>query len=170
LWESLRLHLANVAKYAHQAHSINLSDLDILQHHLDTHFSQLNTSVELEFWQEAFRSVEDVHNLLVMAKKAPRPAMMANYYDKLAKIFLTSGNSLYHAAAWGRYIMPLLLPSGVDPMKKCPVWQARSWSAHSQSQSGNIPTKTTPGPRITAWLPSLAYPRRLPALVSSKML
>ncbi|KAI9570021.1 hypothetical protein HD554DRAFT_2086236, partial [Boletus coccyginus] len=103
LCETLRLHLSNVAKYAHQAHAINLSDPEILQHHLDTRFAQLNTSVELELWQEAFRSVEDVHNLLTMAKKAPRPAMMANYYEKLTKIFLTSGNSLYHAAAWGRY-------------------------------------------------------------------
>ncbi|KAF7290300.1 Eukaryotic translation initiation factor 3 subunit A [Mycena chlorophos] len=103
LCETLRLHLSNVAKYSHQPHSINLSDPDTLQHHLDTRFAQLNTSVELELWQEAFRSVEDVHNLLTMAKKAPRPAMMANYYEKLTKIFLMSGNALYHAAAWGRY-------------------------------------------------------------------
>ena len=103
LCETLRLHLANVAKYAHQQHSINLQDPDTLQHHLDTRFAQLNTSVELELWQEAFRSVEDVHNLLTIAKKAPRPAMMANYYEKLTKIFLMSGNALYHAAAWSRY-------------------------------------------------------------------
>ncbi|KAH9840561.1 uncharacterized protein C8Q71DRAFT_794742 [Rhodofomes roseus] len=103
LCETLRLHLANVAKYAHQTHSINLTDPDTLQRHLDTRFAQLNTSVELELWQEAFRSVEDVHNLLTMAKKAPRPAMMANYYEKLTRIFLMSGNALYHAAAWSRY-------------------------------------------------------------------
>ncbi|KAH7908816.1 hypothetical protein BJ138DRAFT_1173994 [Hygrophoropsis aurantiaca] len=103
LCETLRLHLSNVAKYSHQLHAINLSDAETLQHHLDTRFAQLNTSVELELWQEAFRSVEDVHNLLTMAKKAPRPAMMANYYEKLTKIFLMSGNALYHAAAWGRY-------------------------------------------------------------------
>ncbi|KAJ7104298.1 hypothetical protein B0H15DRAFT_765978 [Mycena belliarum] len=102
LCETLRLHLSNVAKYSHQPHSINLADPDTLQHHLDTRFAQLNASVELELWQEAFRSVEDVHNLLTMAKKAPRPAMMATYYEQLTKIFLMSGNALYHAAAWGR--------------------------------------------------------------------
>ena len=103
LCETLRLHLANVAKYAAQPHAINLSDADTLQHHLDTRFAQLNASVELELWQEAFRSVEDVHNLLTMSKKTPKPSMMANYYEKLTKIFLMSGNALYHAAAWGRY-------------------------------------------------------------------
>ena len=35
--------------------------------------------MELELWQEAFRSVEDFRNLLIMAKKAPRLAMMTNY-------------------------------------------------------------------------------------------
>ncbi|KAH9979221.1 hypothetical protein BGW80DRAFT_1434953 [Lactifluus volemus] len=103
LCETLRLHLSNVSKYAHQPHAINLQDPDTLQHYLDARFAQLNTSVELELWQEAFRSVEDVHNLLTLAKRAPRPAMMANYYEKLTKIFLMSGNALYHAAAWGKF-------------------------------------------------------------------
>ncbi|KAJ7583969.1 translation initiation factor eIF3a [Mycena floridula] len=103
LCETLRLHLSNVTKYSHQPHSINLSDPDTLQHHLDTRFSQLNASVELELWQEAFRSVEDVHNLLTLAKRPPKASVMANYYEKLTKIFLMSGNALFHAAAWGRY-------------------------------------------------------------------
>ncbi|KAJ7661710.1 hypothetical protein B0H17DRAFT_1337152 [Mycena rosella] len=123
LCETLRLHLSNVAKYSHQPHSINLADPDTLQHHLDTRFAQLTASVELELWQEAFRSVEDVHNLLTMAKKAPRPAMMATYYEQLTKIFLMSGNALYHAAAWAEtaaaaghvLISALAVPVGQTP-------------------------------------------------------
>ncbi|KIK65155.1 hypothetical protein GYMLUDRAFT_160294 [Collybiopsis luxurians FD-317 M1] len=106
LCDTLRLHLSNVGKYAHQPHSINLSDPDTLQRHLDIRFSQLLTSVELELWQEAFRSVEDIHNLLTMAPKKTltmKQDIMAGYYEKLSKIFLMSGNALYHAAAWGRY-------------------------------------------------------------------
>ncbi|CAI2165462.1 9262_t:CDS:2 [Funneliformis geosporum] len=103
LCDLLRNHLQNIAKYAHQQHSINLNEPESLQRHLDTRFNQLNAAVELELWQEAFRSVEDIHNLLSMSKRPAKPVMMANYYDKLTKIFLVSENYLFHAASWNRY-------------------------------------------------------------------
>ncbi|CAG8452010.1 5280_t:CDS:2 [Funneliformis mosseae] len=103
LCDLLRNHLQNIAKYAHQPHSINLNEPESLQRHLDTRFNQLNAAVELELWQEAFRSVEDIHNLLSMSKRPAKPVMMANYYDKLTKIFLVSENYLFHAASWNRY-------------------------------------------------------------------
>jgi translation initiation factor 3 subunit A len=103
LCELLRQHLSTAAKHAHQTHSINLNDPDTLQRHLDTRFDQLNAAAELELWQEAFRSVEDIHNLLAMSKKPPKPFMMANYYEKLARIFMVGDNYLFHAAAFSKY-------------------------------------------------------------------
>ena len=103
LCELLRNHVQNAAKYQSQMHAINLSDPDTLQRHLDTRFQQLNVAVELELWQEAFRSVEDIHTLLSLSKRPAKNIMMANYYEKLTRIFLVSENYLFHAAAQSRY-------------------------------------------------------------------
>lgn len=103
LCELLRNHVQNAAKYSAQMHAINLSDPDTLQRHLDTRFQQLNVAVELELWQEAFRSIEDIHTLLSLSKRPAKNVMMANYYEKLARIFLVSENYLFHAAAYSRY-------------------------------------------------------------------
>ena len=104
--QRLRKDMVNAAKYAHQAHSVDLTNTDTLARHLDTRFLQLETAVELELWQEAFRSVEDVHGL-VAGKKSAKPSMMATYYEKLTQIFKAEGGkqtAVFHAAAWARYL------------------------------------------------------------------
>ncbi|POY71497.1 hypothetical protein BMF94_5810 [Rhodotorula taiwanensis] len=102
LSETLRSHLASSQKYTHQSHSINLNDPDTLQRHLDTRFQQLSTAVELELWQEAFRTAEDIHTLVGMSKRAPKGPVMASFYDKMAKVFAVGDNFLFHAAAYGK--------------------------------------------------------------------
>ena len=115
LCELLRNHVQNAAKYQSQMHAINLSDPDTLQRHLDTRFEQLNVAVELELWQEAFRSVEDIHTLLSLSKRPAKNIMMANYYEKLTRIFLVSENYLFHAAAWSRYYNLLRQSAVITP-------------------------------------------------------
>ncbi|OCL04042.1 hypothetical protein AOQ84DRAFT_381010 [Glonium stellatum] len=126
LCELLRNHLQNAAKFSSQMHAINLSDPDTLQRHLDTRFQQLNVAVELELWQEAFRSVEDIHTLLSLSKRPAKNVMMANYFEKLTRIFLVSENYLFHAAAWSRYYNLMrqsaaAVASGQSPKKDNPA-------------------------------------------------
>ncbi|WAQ84388.1 hypothetical protein PtA15_4A841 [Puccinia triticina] len=103
LAETLRSNLASSQKYTNQAHSINLSDPDVLQRHLETRFQQLNTSVKLELWQESFRTAEDIHGLIGLSKKVPKSHVMSAFYEKMIKVFGVGENHLFHAAAYNKY-------------------------------------------------------------------
>uniref|UniRef100_A0A061QP54 Translation initiation factor eIF-3 subunit 10 n=1 Tax=Tetraselmis sp. GSL018 TaxID=582737 RepID=A0A061QP54_9CHLO len=102
LCDILRTHLANLNRYPQreQRDRPDLTQPDSLQLYLETRFEQLKTACELEMWQEAFRSIEDIHGLMQYGKKPPKPQMMATYYAKLVQIFDVSGSNLYHAYAW----------------------------------------------------------------------
>ncbi|XP_024962459.1 eukaryotic translation initiation factor 3 subunit A-like [Cynara cardunculus var. scolymus] len=100
LCEIIRNHLANLNKYRDQRDRPDLSSPESLHFYLDTRFEQLKVATELELWQEAFRSVEDIYGLTSMVKKMPKSSLMAVYYAKLTEIFWISSSHLYHAYAW----------------------------------------------------------------------
>ncbi|KAL3531838.1 hypothetical protein ACH5RR_005359 [Cinchona calisaya] len=100
LCEIIRNHLANLNKYRDQRDRPDLSAPESLQLYLDTRFEQLRVATELELWQEAFRSIEDIHGLMCLVKKTPKASLMVVYYAKLTEIFWISSSHLYHAYAW----------------------------------------------------------------------
>ncbi|EOX92531.1 Proteasome component (PCI) domain - like 2 [Theobroma cacao] len=100
LCEIIRNHLANLNKYRDQRDRPDLSAPESLHLYLDTRFEQLKIATELKLWQEAFRSVEDIHGLMCMVKKTPKSSLMVVYYAKLTEIFWISASHLYHAFAW----------------------------------------------------------------------
>ena len=104
LCELLRTHMQNVVKnQGQQSYYLNINDPEVLQRFLDSRFHQLDTVVKMELWQEAFRSIEDIHYLIQHSKRPVKPKTMANYYEKLTRIMFTAKNQLFLAAAWHRY-------------------------------------------------------------------
>lgn len=109
LSELLRSHLSSITRFlppgsVTSTNAILLSNQDSLMIQLEIRFLQLSVSVQLELWQEAFRSVEDVHSLLVLLKRSIHPSFMVTYYECLVKIFRVGGNSLFHAASCNKLL------------------------------------------------------------------
>ena len=100
LCEILRNHLSNLQKYRDQRDRPDMTLAETQNYYLETRFEQLKSAAQLELWQEAFRTIEDIHGLTFILKKSPNPRMMASYFAKLTKVFWVSENHLYHAYAW----------------------------------------------------------------------
>ncbi|VEL14239.1 unnamed protein product, partial [Protopolystoma xenopodis] len=86
------------------ANSVNLSNPETQILHFSTRLQQLDYAMELEMYNEAFKTVEDIWSFVLMSKKVSKPVLMVDYYSKAANLFLRSGCYLYHAAALHKLI------------------------------------------------------------------
>lgn len=111
--EMVRYHLALTVRYPSQLNAVQLTtSSESYNLALELRFCQLALATDLELWQEAFRTVEDIYGLQLLAKKSIRQVTAPEYFDKLAKIFSKSNNFLFLAATLLR--QPQLKPDQVE--------------------------------------------------------
>lgn len=99
LCEKLRKHLEDICKLPQLVSNVSINKAETQQLNLETRLNQLDSAIQMELWQEAYKAIEDIHGLMNLSKKMPVPKTMANYYQKLAMVFWKAGNYLFHAAA-----------------------------------------------------------------------
>lgn len=99
LCEKLRKHLEEICKLPQLVSNVSMNKAETQQLNLETRLNQLDSAIQMELWQEAYKATEDIHGLMNLSKKLPVPKTMANYYQKLAMVFWKAGNYLFHAAA-----------------------------------------------------------------------
>ncbi|KIZ05314.1 Eukaryotic translation initiation factor 3 subunit A [Monoraphidium neglectum] len=139
LCDILRQHLANMQKYRDTR---DITAPESWSLHLETRFEQLRVACELEMWGEAFRSVEDIQNLISLGKRQPKQQLMAAYYSRLTQIFKVSNAQLYHSYAWlklfnfSRSFNKNLTPADVSMMATSVVLATLSVPAYDRALAG----------------------------------
>jgi len=96
--DSLRRHMNDIAtKKSTSQNSVNLSAPETMARMLETKCRQVQTSIELNLWREAYQIATDMHEL--MSKGKPKAAVRSQYYEFLGRIFWKSETYVFHAFA-----------------------------------------------------------------------
>ncbi|KRZ21452.1 Eukaryotic translation initiation factor 3 subunit A, partial [Trichinella pseudospiralis] len=99
LADILRYHIQQVHKQSQNQFAVKLSNPETITLHQETRLVQLDVAIQLESWQEAIRSMDDIQQLIAFSRRSPKPSNLAIYLEKIALLFWKSNNVMFHAAA-----------------------------------------------------------------------
>jgi translation initiation factor 3 subunit A len=125
LCEILRNHFTQILKEQQNkvSNSRDRQDLatpDTLYTHLEIRFDQLLIACDLDTWQGGFTLAEEIHYIMTILKDTIHVKFLSEYHSKLADIFHSSKNRLFHAYAL------ILLYQNVREMSPSPHIKERS--------------------------------------------
>lgn len=92
----------------HADYNGKLISQETVERHMATRFVQLEHCASMSLWNEGFRTIHDIREIMEDTSYVPKQQMMASYYEKLARIFWVSENYLFHAYSWYRFVNLLL--------------------------------------------------------------
>lgn len=178
LCEKLRKHLEDISKAPAQSNNIVITRPETQQLNLDTRLFQLESAIQMELWQEAYKAIEDIHSLMSLAKKTPVSKTLANYYQKLAMVFAKAGNQLFHAAALFKLFQLTRDMKKTRPPTRSSAWpRTSSWPSSpsrcrppTPSSTGSSRRTRVPRRRRSAWpccCPCSRRPPEPPSCVTS---
>lgn len=117
LCELVRLH----RKFANaEQRATLLGNADSFNRFMETRFKQLQVATHLDLWQEAYKSIEDIHGIITFFKKTPPAKQSIEYFDKLMKVFWVAQNFLFHAYACVKFHTHAVAFAGSKAGKKEP--------------------------------------------------
>jgi translation initiation factor 3 subunit A len=108
LCEMFRSHLLAIQRAqppVKDSYYISLTNPDSVICLVDIRFAQMHAAVRLDLWQEAFKAIEEVHNLFLLTSKHVKPKVWNQYYEKQAQVYWMANNRLFHAAALQRLLV-----------------------------------------------------------------
>jgi|UniRef100_A0A7S4GCP0 translation initiation factor 3 subunit A len=104
LCDIVRLHYIQQGKFANpEQRAALMQNQDSFNRFIETRFKQLQVATHLDLWQEAYKSIEDIHGIITFFKKTPPAKQSIEYFDKLMKVFWVAKNYLFHAYACVKY-------------------------------------------------------------------
>jgi translation initiation factor 3 subunit A len=98
----MQLETAMEKAQSSQQHTMRLDHPETIQYLVDTRFEQLDKSIAIDLWQEAFKAIESIHILINRLKQKAKPSLLENFYQKQASVYWMANNKLFHAAALHR--------------------------------------------------------------------
>eukprot|EP00750_Incisomonas_marina_P022235 INCI4951.1.p1 GENE.INCI4951.1~~INCI4951.1.p1 ORF type:complete len:924 (+),score=232.76 INCI4951.1:99-2870(+) len=98
-----------------KVHGVRI-DSNFIERQLLTRFSQMEHSASLELWTEVWRTIQDIHDIIASTPRELKPKIRAEFYLKASRVFLQSGNPLFHAYALSKhYALSKAFNRGITP-------------------------------------------------------
>jgi translation initiation factor 3 subunit A len=115
LCEQMADHLQHIREpYRPPQFPVDISNPETLSLQLETRFELVNCAGKIGLWQEAFRAMEAIADLVKSSGREPSAFIKQTYFHKLAQIFWRSNDFVLHAAAWHKFYYLVVLQHRVS--------------------------------------------------------
>lgn len=108
LCDALKHHFEAMQLPSKYPNPVDLRQPETLRMHVETRFELVTTAGRLNLWQEAFKGMEAISQLVKVSGRDPPVRIKVQFFRKMAQIFWRSQDYVFHAVAWHKFFLLVL--------------------------------------------------------------